>query len=86
MTITTRRYTMPAGGLGRIIDASLSFVRVLRVEREGLGYNQCNPILLPSDVAGNREFVHDAFVGGIYFEDAAIALSDNQNVFIIYKS
>lgn len=85
MTIATKRYTMPAGGLARVIDAALSFVHILRVEREGLGYNQCNPITAPVDVAGNREFIHDAFVGGIYFQDTDSPLLENQNVFVIYK-
>ena len=57
---------------------------MLRVIREGLGYNKVSDgFQLPTPV--NREYCYLAADGKVYFSDVNIAQTEPQNVFVIYK-
>lgn len=85
MVITTAKYVIPIGQGGWFQDAVIANVNVLRVIREGLGYNKVSDGFSATDPV-NREYCHLASDGKIYFSDVSIPQTEVQNIFIIYKS
>lgn len=81
MTITSAVFT-PLGGTTVFSDPSLCYVTIIRLCREGLGYNRDN-------VVGNRKFVHDQAAGSVEFENAFLGDPsndvDSEKLFIKFK-
>lgn len=81
--IYRKEYTMPGGGSRIIRDGTLSFVRVLRVEVEGTGFN-----IVQSSSPGNREVYCGTVLvgftptfGNLVFRDAPL---EDQKVMVVY--
>jgi|JRYD01.1.fsa_nt_gb hypothetical protein len=85
MVIATAKYVIPIGQGGWFQDSTLANVEVLRVIREGIGYNKVSDGFSATDPV-NREYCYLAADGKIYFSDVSIAQTEPQNIFIIYKT
>lgn len=82
MTITSMVFT-PMMGTTTFTDPILSYVTILRLCREGLGYNR-------TDTVGNRSFVHNVAAGSVTFEnpftgDPTSTVTDTEKLFIKFK-
>jgi hypothetical protein len=74
MTIERKQYLMTNNN--RVSDPALSNVTVLRVTREGTGFNET------TSAVSNREYTHDAGGGQIVFADRGIG---DESVVVVIK-
>lgn len=77
MIIASKVVTMLAGSYLTLPDPELMYVTILRVKRNGLGYNRVSGLSI-----GNREFVQVPEDGMVQF---GIAADVNEEVFVKYK-
>jgi hypothetical protein len=67
MIVERKQYAMPAGGSATIDGVGSMLQDVLRVQREGLGYN-----VIRTGVPGNREVKYIPMLRQLKFENAPL--------------
>lgn len=81
MTITSKVF-LPGGGSATFTDPILSYVTIIRLCREGVGYNKTAAV-------GNRSFVYNPGAGSVTFEnefDGTVTNeADMEKLFIKFK-
>lgn len=86
MTVEAKTYSlMPNSKI--ITDSALAYVTILRLKREGLGYNSSG-----GDAPGDREYLHEKTTGLVEFLNPGIEILDpmatydkTEKVKVIYK-
>jgi len=85
MTVVSETYLLESGAAPVIFNPAFAYVTILRVRREGIGYNNTG-----GGTPGNREFVHTIPSPYIVFQNPAEGLPGTdvgtERVTVIYKT